>query len=112
MIDTEREPTDDSDAESAAALPQFITTLAPITLQVGTHVIAALQHPSTVAVLTTVAAAPDGSQQIISLSLDAERLEQIQRLLASADREHAGRVQCFGFHCRFEADETDGPAAA
>ncbi|HUG93625.1 MAG TPA: hypothetical protein VML55_22485 [Planctomycetaceae bacterium] len=96
----------------APALPQFVTPLAPIGQQVGAHVIAALQHPNTVAVLTTVAAGPDGTQQIISIGLDAERMEQIERLLASANRDHASRVQCFGFHCRFEDDGHNGPAAA
>ncbi len=88
------------------SLPQFVTTLASMEQQVGLHVIEALQHPRTIGVLTTVASGGDGSQQIVSVGLDPDRFEQIQKILLSAKEDRKQSIQCIGFHCHFGDDET------
>lgn len=92
-------------SSSAAPLPQFVTALASLEQQVGTHVIGALQHPGTIAVLSTVVAGMDGSQQVVSIGLDADRFVQVQELLTGAMDDQKRRVQCLGFHCQFVDDE-------
>ena len=92
------------DEQHSGALPKFVTKLAPLEEQVGVHVITALQHPKTLAVLTTVATDGGGGQQVVSIALDADRFEQIQKLLATAPRAGKRRVRCVGFHCHFEDD--------
>jgi hypothetical protein len=98
------QPPAGNDGRLPDGMPQFVTKLAPLEEQVGMHVIAALQHPKTFAVLTTVAADGSGSQQIVSIPLDANRFEQIQKLLAASQPARKQRVQCVGFHCHFEDD--------
>jgi hypothetical protein len=77
----------------------FVTSLAPVEAQVGVNVIRALQQPNTVAVVSTVAMGPDGHQRIVSVGLDAERLEQVQTLLREGNAEEDRDVPCVGFHC-------------
>jgi hypothetical protein len=98
-------------------LPQFVSILTPMEQQVGLHVISALQHPETVAVLTTVAMGQDGRQRIVSVGLDPELLEHVQQLLVSAREETTQRVPCVGFQCvvrdreeRKEKEDDDGKA--
>jgi|GEM_PF-620563 hypothetical protein len=93
------------DEQHSGALPRFVTKLAPLEEQVGVHVITALQHPKTFAVMTTVATDGGGGQQVVSIALDADRFGQIQKLLATAPREGKRRVRCVGFHCHFEDDD-------
>jgi hypothetical protein len=93
-----------------AALPQFVTPLASLEHQVGTHVIGALQHPGTIAVLSTVVAGGDGSQQIVSIGLDADRFVEVQELLSASMEDQKRRVQCMGFHCQFVDDDRDEKA--
>ena len=85
-----------------AGLPQFVTVLTPMEQQVGIHVINALQHPETVAVLTTVAMGRDGMQRIVSVGLDPEMLHQIEQLVVGAREERTERVPCIGFQCVLE----------
>lgn len=93
--------------QAGGPLPQFFTALSPLEQQVGLHVIGALQHPNTIAVLTTVSAGGDGRQQLVSIGLDSDRLGQIQKLLAGAKANQKRRVQCVGFHCHFVDDDVD-----
>ena len=88
-------------------LPQFVTRLTPIEQQVGVNVIAALQHPKTAAVLSTVAMGGDGAQRIVSVGLDQELLSQIQALLVQAKekKEEAPSVPCLGFQCYIKDDD-------
>jgi hypothetical protein len=106
-----RIPVDDDETAGEAPsreLPRFATTLAPLEHQVGTHVIAALQHPATVAVLTTVARGPDGHQQVVSIGLDEQRLHQVEQILQQADEQQKQRIPCVGFHCYLdERDSAD-----
>lgn len=85
--------------EQAKPLAQFVTTIRNPEQQVGQHIIAALQHDDTVAVLTTVALGTDGQQRIISAALNAERMRQVQELLSSAEEERDPEEPCVGFHC-------------
>ncbi len=80
-------------------IKHFVTRIKSAEIQVGEHIIAALQEPSTVAVLTTVVVAPDGGQRLVSAGLDPELLEQVQSLLDKAEDERDEEVPCVGFHC-------------
>ncbi|MCO8122102.1 hypothetical protein NHH03_10160 [Stieleria sp. TO1_6] len=88
-------PSDQQKAEIA----QFVTTIRNPAEQVGLHVIEALQHDDTVAVLTTVALGADGQQRVISAALDPERMKQVQEILAAAESEREPEEPCIGFHC-------------
>ncbi len=80
-------------------LTHFVTTIKNAEQQVGEHIIKALQHGDTVAVLTTVIVGPDGTQRIVSAALDPRRLTQVNEILRSAQQEREEQEPCFGFHC-------------
>jgi hypothetical protein len=92
---------------NAEGMPQFVTVLTPMEQQVGVHVINALQHPETVAVLTTVAVGQDGLQRIVSVGLDPAMMEQVQQIVVQAREERTKRVPCVGFHCVLEDRQRD-----
>ena len=77
----------------------FVTTIKNAEQQVGEHILKALQHGDTVAVLTTVVLGPDGTQRIVSAALDPTRMSQVNEILQSAQRERQEQEPCFGFHC-------------
>lgn len=78
-------------------------------LQIGEHVLTALQHGDAMAVLSAVVVGPDGVQRIVSAPLDAERMQMVQEILQSAKEEETQRVSCFGFHCKSPAlDQSTG----
>lgn len=89
-------------------LHEYTSPLKSAEVQVGEHVITVLQQPETVAVLTTVLAGADGSQRIVSVGLDAERLEDVRELLTEAGVEEARRVPCIGFHCFLKDRDVKG----
>jgi len=78
---------------------QLVTRLVPMEEQVGRHVIMSLQQPNTVAVITTVAPGEGGAQNIVSVGLNEDLLDQVQDLLAESSAEELPRVPCVGFHC-------------
>ena len=78
---------------------QFVTTIKNAEQQVGEHIIRALQHNNTVAVITTVVMGPDGLQRVVSAALDPERMQQVQELLQAASDEREEEEPCVGFHC-------------
>ena len=80
-------------------IAQFVTTIRNPEQQVGQHIIQALQHDDTVAVLTTVALGADGQQWVISAALDPERMKQVQEILTAAEKERETEEPCVGFHC-------------
>lgn len=96
-------------APSGDELPQFVTKLTPIEQQVGVNVIAALQHPQTVAVLSSVAMGRDGTQRIVSIGLDPELVQQIQQMMMRAEeaKQPAPSVPCLGFQCYINNDQDD-----
>jgi hypothetical protein len=98
---------DPDEEEEEGGLPQFVSVLTPVEQQVGLHVLGALQHPETVAVLTMIAAGGDGQQRVVSVGLNPERLAQVQQLLLEESEERKRRVPCIGFHCRLEDKSAD-----
>jgi len=80
-------------------IAHFVTTIQTAEEQVGTHIIEALQHDNTVAVLTTVVRGPNGKDQIVSAALSPERMGEVQMVLQSAEEEREREDPCLGFHC-------------
>ena len=80
-------------------MAQFVTTIKNVEQQVGEHIITALQHDDTVAVITTVAMGNDGQQRVVSAALNPDRMKQVQEILQAADKEREPEEPCVGFHC-------------
>lgn len=80
-------------------IAQFVTTIKNAEQQVGEHIIAALQHDDTVAVITTVVMGADGQQRVISAALNPSRMKQVQEILQAAEDEREDEEPCVGFHC-------------
>lgn len=80
-------------------IAQFVTAIKNAEQQVGEHIIRALQHEDTVAVITTVAMGSDGVQRVISAALSPERMQQVQEILQAAESEREIEEPCVGFHC-------------
>ena len=80
-------------------IARFVTAIKNLEQQVGEHVLRALQHPDTVAVLTTVVAGQGGQQHLVSAAIDPARMVEISRLLQRAQEEREEEVMCVGFHC-------------
>ena len=89
-------PADQVDTHKIA---QFVTTIRNAEQQVGEHIIRSLQHPGTVAVITTVVVGPDGQQRVVSAALNPQRLQQVQEILSAAEDEREQEEPCVGFHC-------------
>ncbi len=68
-------------------IAQFVTEIKNAEQQVGEHIITALQHEDTVAVITTVMMGPDGQQRVVSAALDPERMKQVQEIMQQASEE-------------------------
>ena len=79
-----------------AQMARFVTTIQNAEQQVGEHVIRALQHGDTVAVLTTVVVGPDGKQHIVSAGLDGQTTAQVNALLAGAAQQREEEEMCVG----------------
>jgi len=92
-------------------ITQFITTIRNAEEQVGEHIVRALQHMDTVAVITTLAVGPDGKQRVISAALNAERMQQVQEILSSAEEERIEEEPCLGFHCLVKPKSDSDPVA-
>ena len=88
-----------ADQADKSQIAQFVTAIKNAEQQVGEHIIRALQHEDTVAVITTVALGPDGQQRVISAALSPERLQQVQEILQAAEDEREDEEPCVGFHC-------------
>lgn len=94
-------------AQDRAKVAQFVTTIRNAEQQIGEHIIQALQHADTVAVLTTVVIGPDGQQRIISAALNPSRLQQVQEILIAAEKERVEEETCMGFHCLVKPKPAD-----
>jgi len=101
MPETNSQPDDAGRREQEPA--QYVSALVPMERQIGAHVMTALQHENTVAVLSAVMVGEDGMQRIVSAPLSAEKLAMVQELLQSADDDETQQVSCFGFHCKSPA---------
>lgn len=84
---------------SASDIARFVSTIKNAEQQVGEHIIAALQHADTVAVITSVVVGADGQQHIVSAALNPSRAAQVDELLKSAAEEREDEELCLGFHC-------------
>lgn len=80
-------------------IARFVTRIKNIETQIGEHIVGALQHPQTVAVLTTIAVGPDGSQHIVSAALNPIHAAQVNQILQNANQEREEEIPCVGFHC-------------
>lgn len=101
--------------QDAGQLQHFITSIKTAEQQVGEHIVRSLQHPGTVAVLTTVGVGPDGNQSVISAALTGDQMEAVQALLSEAEIDREYEEACIGFHCLpapKATAEPEGDAAA
>lgn len=89
----------ESDSLDREKIAQFVTTIKNAEQQIGEHIVTALQHADTVAVLTTVVIGPDGQQRVVSAALNPARLQQVQEILTAAEQEREEEEPCIGFHC-------------
>ncbi len=90
----------------------FVSEIKSAEQQVGEHIVAALQDPQTVAVVTTVVIGQDAKQRIVSAGLDPQMMSQIQHILAQAEKERQEEVPCVGFHCYLKKRDETEPANA
>jgi len=67
--------------------------------QIGHHLLEALRHESTIAVLTTVIQGEDGVQHAVSFGLNSAQFEKIRGALGMAAPSGDERAPCVGFHC-------------
>ncbi len=95
--------------DSSPGLKHFVSELKSIEDQVGQHVINALKHEGTVAVLTAVLPSPSG-ERIASVPLDQALWTQVQDLLMSAGEEQTQDVPCIGFHCVLQDRQREAEA--
>ncbi len=93
-------------------IARFVSQIKNVELQIGEHVVAALKHADTVAVLTTIVVGPDGSQHIISAALNPQRMAQVNELLYEAEQERDEDEVCFGFHCLVNAKKSSTSKSA
>ena len=70
-----------------------------------------IKHSNTVAVITTLVIGSDGKQRVISAALNAQRMQQVQEILNSAQQERIEEEPCVGFHCLVEAKEANQQSA-
>ena len=63
--------------------PQYVTRLQTIERQVGEHVLAALEDPEAVAVLTTIASGLR-ADRVVSVPLSRDQVADITQILAQA----------------------------
>ena len=96
LVRPQVQPADQVDKKQMA---QFVTTIKNAEQQVGEHIIRALGHTDTVAVITTVVTGQNGQQHVVSASLNPDRMKQVQDLLQAATEEREDEEPCVGFHC-------------
>ncbi len=100
---TEENKNDQNDEQEG--VPRLVTPLRPIAQQVGEHVLTALEHNETVAVLTTVTGSRNG-EQVVSIPLTGQHLQQVHGLIEEIhESDEPEHVPCVGFHC-FIDDES------
>lgn len=80
-------------------MARFVTSIKNPVQQMGEHVLGALQHPNTMAVLTTVMVGPGGQQHIVSAALNPEQTAMVNAILQNATEEREEEEVCVGFHC-------------
>ena len=81
--------------------PTLVTELAPITQQVGSHVLNALREEDCVAVLSTIVAGFP-TDRVVSVPLNASQMAEVGVILNEVAAEPDGPDDrpCIGFQCR------------
>ena len=93
---------------TAGDVARFVTTIKNVEQQIGEHIIQALEHENTVAVITSVVVGPDGRQHIVSAAVDPTRMAEINQLLQAAVDERIDEEECLGFHCLIKPKKANG----
>jgi len=99
----------DAPAEATELAPApagpLVTTLTPVSEQIGQHVMAAFQQPGAVAVLTTVVPGVD-ADRVVSLALTDEQMDEVRGLIGQIQGEDEAEAEdaerCIGFQCRVQ----------
>ena len=80
-------------------VPTLVSPLHPISLQVGEHVLVAMEHEETVAILTTITGSKSGPQ-VVSIPLTQEHLTKVHGFIEEIHRsDEPEKIPCVGFHC-------------
>ena len=104
---TDKQEQNEIEPKKEEGVPHFITPLHPIAHQVGSHVLSALEHDETVAVLTTITGSTHG-QQVISVPLSSEHVQKVHRFIEEIHKSNEPEnVPCVGFHCFLNQEEDD-----
>lgn len=103
--DKTTEPAPPAEAPEVAPAPAgpLVTTLTPISEQIGQHVMAAFKQPGAVAVLTTVVPGVD-ADRVVSLALSDAQMDEVRDLIGRIQDEDEVAAEdterCIGFQCR------------
>jgi len=88
-------------------VPHLVSPIHTIANQVGEHVLSAMKHEETVAVLTTITGSTHG-QQVISIPLTAEHVQRVHGFIEEIHQSNEPeRVPCVGFHCFLDEEESE-----
>lgn len=106
--ETTTEPTETATAPAETTTQPtgpLVTTIIPVSEQIGQHVMAAFQQPGAVAVLTTVVPGVD-SDRVVSMALTDEQMDGVRVILDEIQAEDEAAAedseQCIGFQCRVD----------
>lgn len=96
--------------EAPKKTSQYVTRLQTIERQVGEHVLAALEDPEAVAVLTTIASGLR-ADRVVSVPLDGHQVADITQILAQAQTEPEEEEEDtpIGFHIVLETEDEADP---
>lgn len=104
-MSTDKVPQDTppSPPEAPPASGPLVTTIVPVSEQIGQHVMAAFQQPNAVAVLTTVVPGID-ADRVVSMPLTDEQMDGVRAIMEEIQAEDEAAAQdeerCIGFQCR------------
>ena len=106
-VKKESQDIEEASQPAEEGVPHFVTPLHPIASQVGEHVMSAMSHEETVAVLTTITGSTHG-QQVISVPLAAEHVKRVHGLIEEIHKsDEPERVPCVGFHCFLDNEDSE-----
>jgi hypothetical protein len=91
---------------AASSPPTLVTELAPISQQVGSHVLGALQEDSCVAVISTIVAGFP-TDRVVSVPLNASQMAEVGAILneIAAEPDGPDDLPCIGFQCRIPEEK-------
>ena len=103
--------TDDTATDISAAPAStgpLVTSIVPVSEQIGQHVMAAFQQEGAVAVLTTIVPGVD-ADRVVSMALSDEQMDGVRVILDEIQAEDEEAAQdserCIGFQCRVDRAE-------